>query len=131
MRTLRKHFILNLLKCDQLYFVIHIFRIFRLTCTGHVCAVAIDSADFILFEHSLFVCDVLQFILFGALEMSVLSKYFQVALNGGITPATCKDIVHPHTDSCLLAALEYFFKPILTTIQFFIPLFMVSVLFVI
>lgn len=38
--------------------------------------------------------------------MSVLSKYFQEA----IASATCRDIVHPHTDSCLQAARGYFFK---------------------
>lgn len=38
--------------------------------------------------------------------MSVLSKYFQEA----IASATCRDIVHPHTDSCCQAARGYFFK---------------------
>lgn len=55
-------------------------------------------------------------------EMSVLSKYFEDA----ISSATCRDIVHPHTDSCLHAARGYFFKPIWSTVQFFVPLFMVS-----
>lgn len=56
--------------------------------------------------------------------MSVLSKYFEDA----ISIATCRDIVHPHTDSCLQAAYGYFFKPVWTTVQFFVPLFMVNVL---
>lgn len=55
--------------------------------------------------------------------MSVLSKHFKVAMSS----ATCRDIVHPHTNSCVLAALGYFLKPFWTTIQFFVPLFMVSV----
>lgn len=58
-------------------------------------------------------------------KMSVFSKFFNEAL----TPATCRDIVHPHTSSCFKAALGYFFKPIFTTTQFFIPLFMVSIHF--
>lgn len=53
--------------------------------------------------------------------MSVLSKYFQDAM----ASATCKDIIHPHTDSCIQAAYGYFLKPVLTTMQFFLPLFMV------
>lgn len=59
--------------------------------------------------------------------MSVFSKYFNLTCG---TSATCRDIVHPHTNSCLLAALGYFFQPIFTTTQFFIPLFMVSIYFI-
>lgn len=66
-------------------------------------------------------CDV-RILGFVTRKMSVFSKFFQLAL----APATCKDIVHPHTDSCFLAATQYFFKPILTTVQFFVPLFLVS-----
>ncbi|XP_031619737.1 transmembrane protein 135-like [Contarinia nasturtii] len=55
--------------------------------------------------------------------MSVFSKYFHVAF----APVTCKDIIHPHTDNCVKAAIGYFFKPTLTTMQFFIPLFMISI----
>lgn len=59
--------------------------------------------------------------------MGVLSKHFYDA----IRLSTCQDIVHPHTDNCIHAAAGYFFKPILTTMQFFIPLFMViTILFI-
>lgn len=54
--------------------------------------------------------------------MSVLSKYF----NHAIASATCRDIVHPYTDSCFQAARGYFFRPVWTTVQFFAPLFAVS-----
>lgn len=43
---------------------------------------------------------------FIAFIMSVLSKYFQEAM----ASATCRDIVHPYTDSCFQAARGYFFK---------------------
>lgn len=53
--------------------------------------------------------------------MSIFSKHFKDA----IVSYTCKDIVHPQTDSCLLGACEYFTKPIATAVQFFLPLFLV------
>lgn len=49
---------------------------------------------------------VLVVVVFLPLTMSVLSKYFHEA----IASATCRDIVHPYTDSCWHAALGYFFK---------------------
>lgn len=51
--------------------------------------------------------------------MSVLSKYFQEA----IASATCRDIVHPHTDSCFQAARGYFFKVSLPEIHITIYMF--------
>lgn len=54
--------------------------------------------------------------------MTVLSKAF----NEIFSNVRCQQIVHPDTDSCIEAALNYFFKPLPTIAKFFLPIFLVK-----
>ena len=61
--------------------------------------------------------------IYWALIMTSLSKYFDASM----AHASCKDIIHPHTDSCLESAWYFWTRPFPSIFKLFLPILFVSI----